>query len=59
MKTLKVRSVGGGPARSPLVDVTARGGPRFSWVHPTSQYTNLNLLVSGLPVSAKAAHAKI
>jgi hypothetical protein len=28
-------------------------------VHPTSQYTNLNLLVSGLPVSVKTAHAKI
>ncbi|WP_106965008.1 hypothetical protein [Amycolatopsis orientalis] len=28
-------------------------------VHPTSQYTNLNLLVSGLPVSVKPAHAKV
>ncbi|GAA5169402.1 hypothetical protein [Amycolatopsis dongchuanensis] len=28
-------------------------------VHPTSQYTNLNLLVSGLPISVKPAHAKV
>ncbi len=27
--------------------------------HPTSQYPNLNLLVSGLPVSVKVAHAKV
>lgn len=32
--------------------------PMF-WVHPTRQYTNLNLLVSGLPVSVKAPHAKV
>ncbi|GAB3396093.1 hypothetical protein GCM10027360_91150 [Amycolatopsis echigonensis] len=32
---------------------------RCAKVHPTSQYTNLNLLVSGLPVSVKAPHAKV
>jgi hypothetical protein len=35
------------------------GYPRSSEVHPTRQYTNLNLLVNGLPVILKAAHAKV
>lgn len=35
------------------------GSSTGSIVHPTSQYTNLNLLVSGLPVSVKRAHTKV
>jgi len=38
----------------PLVNGYTRGG-----APPTSQYANLNLLVSGLPVSVKAPHAKV
>jgi hypothetical protein len=35
-----------------------QGACGLQTVHPTRQYTNLNLLVNGVPVAVKAAHAK-